>query len=100
VELVSHYLPYVHVAGMKWKAHRKMLTPSFHFKILEQFVEVFNRNGDILVRQLSSHVDGPEFDITFYIILCTLDVICGELSLRLYSVWRTVIHSPRFGLRY
>jgi cytochrome P450 len=56
-----------------------MLTPSFHFKILEQFVEVFNRNGDILVQRLSSHVDGPEFDITHYIVSCTLDVICGEL---------------------
>ncbi|GFG34777.1 hypothetical protein Cfor_09045, partial [Coptotermes formosanus] len=63
-------------SGKKWRAHRKMLTPSFHFEILKQFMEVFNRNGDILVRRLSSHVDGPQFDVTSYITMCTLDVIC------------------------
>jgi hypothetical protein len=64
-----------------------MLTPSFHFEILKQFMEVFNRNGDILVRRLSSHVDGPQFDVTSYITMCTLDVICGQwLSRRLHSI--------------
>jgi len=83
---VNHYLPIVHVTGKKWRAHRKMLTPSFHFKFLEKFTGVFNRNGDILIRRLSSHVDGPQFDITSYITMCTLDVICGKsLSCRLYA---------------
>ena len=31
------------------------------------------------MQRLSSHVDGPQFDITQYIVSCTLDVICGEL---------------------
>ncbi|PNF34049.1 Cytochrome P450 4C1 [Cryptotermes secundus] len=62
--------------GKKWKVHRKILTPSFHFQILEKFIDVFNSNGDILVQRLSSHVNGPKFDITNYIVTCTLDVIC------------------------
>jgi cytochrome P450 len=68
-------------AGKKWKVHRKILTPSFHFQILEQFLDVFKSNGDILVQRLSSHVNGPKFDITDYFVACTLDVICGKLPL-------------------
>ena len=71
-----------------------MLTPSFHFKILEQFTGVFNRNGDILISRLSSHVDGPQFDISSYIAMCTLDVVCGKLlSCRLYAIWRTLLYT-------
>jgi len=55
-----------------------MLTLTFHSKILEEFIGVFNRNGDILIRRLSSHVDGPHFDITPYFIKRTLDVVCGK----------------------
>jgi len=91
---VNHYLAIVHLTGKKWRAHRKMLTPSFHFKILEQFTGVFNRNGDIMIRRLSSHVDGPQFDITSYITMCTLDVICGKsLSCRLHAKWRTPLYT-------
>lgn len=93
---LNHYLSIVQLAGQKWKAHRKMLTPSFHFKILEQFTGVFNRNGDILTHRLSSHVDGPQFDITSYITMCTLDVVCGKsLSCRMYEIWRTLLYTSR-----
>jgi len=91
---VNHCLPIVHLAGKKWRAHRKMLTPSFHFKILEQFTGGFNRNGEVLIRRLSSHVDGPQFDITSYITMCTLDVICGKsLSCRLHAKWRKLLYT-------
>jgi cytochrome P450 family 4 len=70
-----------------------MLTPSFHFKILEQFNEVFNRNADVMISRLSSHVDGPQFDITSYIVMCTLDVVCGEsLSCRIFVIWHTLYY--------
>jgi len=41
-------------------------------------VDVFNINGKILVRRLSNHVNGPEFDVTPYMTLCALDNISGE----------------------
>jgi cytochrome P450 family 4 len=58
---------------------RKLITPAFHFKILEQFVEVFNTKAGILVEKLADHVDGSEFDIWPYLSLCALDSICGKL---------------------
>ncbi|XP_069675168.1 cytochrome P450 4C1-like [Periplaneta americana] len=59
--------------GEHWRIHRKLLTPAFHFRILEQFVEVFNNNADILLENLSKHVNGPDFEIRPYIQLCALD---------------------------
>jgi cytochrome P450 len=73
-------------AGQRWATHRKLFTAAFHFKVVENFVDVFNRNGKILVEKLSSHVNGPEFDITPYITLCALDNISGDFrASRLYK---------------
>lgn len=65
------------IIGSKWHQRRKMLTPTFHFKILEDFVHVFNEQSKILVEKLSKEV-GQDFDIFPFITLCTLDVICGK----------------------
>lgn len=61
-----------------WKNRRKLLTPAFHFKILEEFVPTINENADILVNKLRNHVGRGTFDIMPYLFSCTLDVICGE----------------------
>ncbi|XP_065091259.1 cytochrome P450 4C1-like [Ochlerotatus camptorhynchus] len=63
-------------SGKKWFHRRKIITPTFHFKILEGFVEVFNRGVDVLVEKLKVHDGGGEFDIYDYISLYTLDSIC------------------------
>ncbi|CAG9854569.1 unnamed protein product [Phyllotreta striolata] len=62
--------------GLKWKKRRRMITPSFHFSILENFVDVFENVGDVFVKKLEEHVDKPSFDIYPIISLCTLDVMC------------------------
>lgn len=62
--------------GSKWHARRKILTPTYHFKILEQFVEVFDRQSRILVRKLATKADGKSsFNIFPYICLTALDNI-------------------------
>ncbi|KAF5293172.1 hypothetical protein FQR65_LT11017 [Abscondita terminalis] len=63
--------------GDKWRKHRKMLTPAFHFKILEQFINVFNLFGNVLTLQLEKEIGKKSFDIFLPISLCTLDVICA-----------------------
>ncbi|KAF4517612.1 hypothetical protein B566_EDAN002843 [Ephemera danica] len=64
--------------GAKWHSRRKLLTPAFHFSILEQFVPVFCDKTRILVEKLksaaSANPDGV--DIVPYVTRCALDIIC------------------------
>ncbi|XP_045444893.1 cytochrome P450 4V2 isoform X1 [Pipistrellus kuhlii] len=62
--------------GNKWRSRRKLLTPTFHFTILEEFLDVMNEQANILVKKLEKHVDGEKFNCFFYITLCALDIIC------------------------
>lgn len=65
-------------SGKKWFDHRKWLTPAFHFKILDQYIDIINKNGSILVDTL---MDQAELDFVYIdplISLCTLDIICGK----------------------
>ncbi|XP_012580425.1 PREDICTED: cytochrome P450 4V2-like isoform X1 [Condylura cristata] len=62
--------------GNKWRARRKMLTPTFHFTILENFLDVMNEQANILVNKLERHVNQEAFNCFPYITLCALDIIC------------------------
>jgi cytochrome P450 family 4 len=64
--------------GTKWKKHRRILTPAFHFQILEQFVDVFESAGNRLVKKLRNEIGKNSVDIYPYVTLCTLDIICGK----------------------
>lgn len=64
--------------GKKWKEHRRMLTPSFHFKILEGFIDSFNKYGNVLISKLEGEVGKSSFDVYPYVVLYTLDVICAS----------------------
>ena len=57
-----------------------MLTPSFHFNILKEFLVVMNNHAEGLRDKLATKVrDSQEaFDIFPYITLNSLDMICGE----------------------
>ncbi|XP_058126924.1 cytochrome P450 4d2-like [Anopheles ziemanni] len=64
-------------SGEKWFHRRKIITPTFHFKILEGFASVFNREVDVLVDTLRPYAtSGKEFDIYEPISLYALDSIC------------------------
>ncbi|XP_071445182.1 cytochrome P450 4C1-like [Hetaerina americana] len=63
--------------GDKWFSHRKFLTPTFHFKILEEFVPLFAESGATLAEKLSVEASsGEAFDIVPVISQCTLEIIC------------------------
>ena len=70
---------------------RKMLTPTFHFKILEDFIDIFNKQSVVLVEKLNeAHRDmlvnnKDRINIFPYVARCTLDIICG-LSLLFFLV--------------
>uniref|UniRef100_A0A0A9WEL4 Cytochrome P450 4c3 n=1 Tax=Lygus hesperus TaxID=30085 RepID=A0A0A9WEL4_LYGHE len=63
-------------SGHQWHSRRRILTPSFHFKILDHFVTIFVEQSLILKDRLSSHVDEDAFNIFPFITRCTLDIIC------------------------
>uniref|UniRef100_A0A1A9WU68 Cytochrome P450 n=1 Tax=Glossina brevipalpis TaxID=37001 RepID=A0A1A9WU68_9MUSC len=62
--------------GRKWHSRRKILTPAFHFKILDDFIDVFNEQSLILTRKLEHEVGSEAFNIFPYVTLCTLDIVC------------------------
>ncbi|XKL61636.1 hypothetical protein PGB90_001469 [Kerria lacca] len=58
-----------------WRNHRKILTPAFHFKMLENSVPTMKKNAQILSQQLEKKINQPEFDIESFIEKCSLDII-------------------------
>ncbi len=68
-----------------WKERRRMLTPAFHFKILEQFIPIMNEQTNILVNNLRKTIRQPFIDIREPIVECTLDIICGQFF-NFYSI--------------
>jgi cytochrome P450 family 4 len=63
--------------GKKWHQRRKILTPAFHFRILEKFVEIMEDQGKVFEDELSK-LHGQEIDAFNLVNLYALDVICGE----------------------
>lgn len=69
--------------GLKWRQRRKMITPTFHFKVLEDFMEIFNFQINVMLEKLMDAVKkapGSTFDIFPFINLMSLDIICGKSS--------------------
>lgn len=69
--------------GKKWHQRRKVITPAFHFKILEQFVDIMDKQGNIFVSKLENF-DGQHVDVFPIISLYALDVICGKDDLMVF----------------
>ncbi|KAK7590720.1 hypothetical protein V9T40_002333 [Parthenolecanium corni] len=63
-------------SGSKWATRRKLLTPAFHFSILNTFMGVITENCSLLLDKLKVEENQNEFDIHPYISNCALDIIC------------------------
>lgn len=55
-----------------------MLTPTFHFSILADFLEVMNEQAEILVEKLDQQAGQGPFNCFSYVTLCALDIISGR----------------------
>lgn len=62
--------------GSKWFHRRRLITPSFHFKILDDFLHVMNEQADIFVSNLTKLKDYSNVDLVHLLTVCTLDIIC------------------------
>ncbi|WKY11914.1 hypothetical protein Q1695_003468 [Nippostrongylus brasiliensis] len=78
----------------KWRPRRKLLTPTFHYDILKDFVEVYNRHGRTLLGKFLGYAGNGKYEDIFHTItLCTLDVIC-EAALGICLDVQKNPHSP------
>lgn len=62
-------------AGPKWKSRRRMLTPAFHFKILEDFVAPMNRMARLTAARITDRIKEPWIDVVPMAAACALDVL-------------------------
>lgn len=66
--------------GSKWRTRRRLFTPAFHFRILDDFTPTINFQSQILAKKLGALTDeGKQFDIVPLVTLCTLDIICETI---------------------
>ncbi|XP_029200943.2 cytochrome P450 4V2-like isoform X1 [Acropora millepora] len=62
--------------GAKWKARRRLITPAFHFQVLNHFIKVFEEQAVIMISHLEKRVNKGVFNIMPCISRCALDIIC------------------------
>lgn len=68
--------------GDMWKAHRKILNPSFSLSVLQQLVPIFDQKSKILVENIAVEIDKEPFDVYFYLSACSLEALLkGTMSL-------------------
>jgi len=73
---LSHdYINYV--LGAKWRSRRKILTPTFHFNILQQFAEILIEEGENMTKSLKNVGGTVVKDLIPFVSEYTLNAICG-----------------------
>jgi cytochrome P450 family 4 len=93
--------------GAKWHNRRKILTPTFHFNILKQFVEILIEEGNHMTKCLKNMKESTIDDLMMFISHHTLNAICetamgtslketGKFQVKyreaVYEVGKIVIH--------
>ena len=62
--------------GKKWMERRRMITPSFHFGVLNDFVHVINEQAATFVGKVAELEDKGDVNMSYLLNLLTLDIIC------------------------
>lgn len=60
--------------GQKWRAHRKLIAPTFHLNVLKSFIDLFNKNSRETVNKLEKEL-GKEFDCHDYMSEATVEIL-------------------------
>ncbi|KAL1450855.1 hypothetical protein WDU94_003170 [Cyamophila willieti] len=60
--------------GEKWRAHRKLIAPTFHLNVLKSFLDLFNQNSRAVVEKMRKH-NGETFDCHDYMSECTVEIL-------------------------
>ncbi|CAJ0587497.1 unnamed protein product, partial [Mesorhabditis spiculigera] len=84
--------------GSKWQHRRRLITPTFHFRHLENYVKTFNNHSKVFA-EVVSELNGAEFDAMPYVKRCALDVICDSAMGTCVNVQRNPSHPFLVALR-
>jgi len=68
---------YNYVSGAKWHSRRKILTPTFHFNILQQFTEILIEEGENMTKSLKNIGGTVVKELIPFVSEYTLNAICG-----------------------
>ncbi|XP_057659026.1 cytochrome P450 4g15 [Diorhabda carinulata] len=60
--------------GQKWRAHRKLIAPTFHLNVLKSFIDLFNANSREVIQKLKKEI-GKEFDCHDYMSEATVEIL-------------------------
>ncbi|XP_011699620.1 PREDICTED: cytochrome P450 4C1-like isoform X2 [Wasmannia auropunctata] len=75
--IVGNVLQVFGSRGAKWHSRRKILTPTFHFNILQQFVEILIEEGKNMTKLIRKNTEGTVVkDLKAFISEHTLNAIC------------------------
>ena len=74
--------------GDKWRARRRLITPSFHFEVLKRYYTVFREETHSLVSKLDQKAEaGEAFHMYQLVTLATLDMI-SRCAIRTWTLRR------------
>ncbi|TGZ50137.1 Cytochrome P450 4C1 [Temnothorax longispinosus] len=79
-----HVYQLVCTYGKQWFHDRKLIGPTFHFSILDQFAVVLSEKAEILIKCLEREIEkdsGKAVDVFPLIVNAALDVICDNYIL-------------------
>ncbi|XP_033222769.1 cytochrome P450 4C1-like [Belonocnema kinseyi] len=65
--------------GEKWFHHRKMITPAFHFGVVDTFFEIMSEKAEILNQVMEEEIKknpGKPIDFFDFANRCALDILC------------------------
>ncbi|XP_053971581.1 cytochrome P450 4g15 [Hylaeus volcanicus] len=60
--------------GQKWRAHRKLIAPTFHLNVLKSFIDLFNANSRAVVEKMRKE-GTKEFDCHNYMSELTVEIL-------------------------
>ena len=61
-----------------WRIHRKFINPSFHIKILQSLLPIFNEKSRVLLKVIEQYEGAGEFDVLHCLSACTLETLFGK----------------------
>jgi len=70
----------VYVVAAKWHSQRKMLTSTFNYNLLQQFVKIFLEQGKYMTKSLNNTESTIVKDLKSFVGEFTLNIIRGTLS--------------------